>query len=425
VTSLDVYLHSERCGVLERLERGRLSFRYSEQWVEDDRLVLSHSLPLQDEPFDDDTARPYFAGLLPEGEFLRAVARTFHVSAGNAFALLDAIGGECAGAVSLAAAGKGPPEPGPPRFLDSAELAKLVAELPANPLRVGEDEEGLRLSLAGVQEKLPVIFQGGKIGITRGDPPSTHIIKLPSPHFDGMTANEALCLELARRSGLDAVQAQARTTALGFEAAEDDDDYLLVVRYDREKQAGHVVRFHQEDFCQSLGFVPELKYESDGGPGIAQCADLLRKHSAAPAVDILAFADILVFNLVIGNHDAHAKNYSLLLEGPRAPRLAPAYDLVSTTAYPDLHRKTAMKYGGENRPDYIRGRHLDRAAKDLGMSPSAFRRRAQDLCDRVEPAVGSAIDALDPELASAPIVSRIRKRVEVGLRRVRTASLEK
>jgi serine/threonine-protein kinase HipA len=424
LTALDVHLHSARAGRLERLEQGRIRFTYDPAWVTADGLALSHSLPLRDEPFDDDEARPFFAGLLPEGDFLRAVARAFGVSAGNAFALLDAIGGECAGAVSLSAEGAGPPRPGPPQWLDSHALAELIKILPRRPLLVGEDDEGLRLSLAGAQEKLPVIFQGGRVGITRGDPPSTHIIKLPSNHLDDMTANEAFCVGLAENAGLDAVEARPRTTSALLEIDPDADDYLLVVRYDRTESNGSVVRLHQEDLCQGLGFVPELKYQSDGGPGIAACARHLREYCAAPAVDILAFADALIFNLVIGNHDAHAKNYALLLEGPRAPRLAPLYDLLCTTAYPDLHRKTAMKYGGENRPDYIRGRHLGRTADDLEIGRAAFRTRAQALCDRIESAIGPTAAGLSSEFANRPILGRIQDRIHEGLKRTRTACSE-
>jgi serine/threonine-protein kinase HipA len=194
-----------------------------------------------------------------------------------------------------------------------------------------------------------------------------------------------------------------------------------VTRYDRSRadEGMPAERLHQEDLCQGLGFVPELKYESDGGPGIEACADFLRERSAAPAVDILAFADLLIYNLIIGNNDAHSKNHSMLLEGPGAPRLAPAYDLLSTVAYPDLHRKTAMKYGGENRPDYIRSRHLERTAGALGMTPRAFVRRAMDLCERIESAIDPAREELDFYFSSRPVLGQIVTVIEQGLRRIR------
>ncbi len=319
MTKLDVYLHSQRAGRLERREQSRLSFTYEPDWLDDAGPALSHSLPLRPEPFDDAGCRPFFAGLLPEGEFLRAVARSFGVSATNAFAVLSAIGGECAGAVSLVPEGESLPRTGSPKWLDTSGLADLIDELPRRPLLAGDSEEGLRLSLAGAQDKLPVLFAGGRIGITRGDPPSTHIIKLPSERFEDMTANEGFCLALARKAELDAVEAGPRIASKGvFEPHPNDREYLLVWRYDREENEHGTRRIHQEDLCQALGFVPELKYEADGGPGVADCARHIRTYCAAPAVDILAFVDALIFNFLIGNHDAHSKNFSLILEGPRS-----------------------------------------------------------------------------------------------------------
>ena len=424
---LDVYLHTERVGRLERLEQGRLQFTYEPGWLNRAGLALSHSLPPRPEPFDDAGCRPFFAGLLPEGEFLRAVARAFGVSATNPFAVLTAIGGECAGAVSLAPEATPPPATGPPRWLDADELAELIDELPRRPLLAGGSDEGLRLSLAGAQDKLPVIFEGGRLGITRGDPPSTHIIKLPSERFDDMTANEAFCLALARWVGLDAVEAGARIASEGApETGPGDREYLLVARYDREAvNGGGAQRIHQEDLCQALGFVPELKYEADGGPGVAACARHLREHCAAPAVDILSFLDGLIFNFIIGNHDAHSKNLSLVLEGPRSPRLAPFYDLISTAAYEGLSRKMAMKLGGEYRPAYVRGRHLDRSAGDLEMTPTAFRRRAVELCERVEEAIEPARDEIPPEFAVRPVLERVGTEIRGGIKRLREAVAER
>jgi serine/threonine-protein kinase HipA len=419
---LDVYLHSERVGHLERREQGRLHFTYEPDWVDRAGPALSHSLPLRPEPFDDAACRPFFAGLLPEGEFLRAVARSFGVSATNPFAVLTAIGGECAGAVSLAPEGASPPRMGPPKWLNARELADLIDELPRRPLLAGDPDEGLRLSLAGAQDKLPVIYAGGRVGITRGDPPSTHIIKLPSERFDDMTANEAFCLALARRATLNAVDADARIASRGaFETHPDDREYLLVARYDREMDEDGTRRIHQEDLCQALGFVPELKYEADGGPGVAACARHLREHSAAPAVDILGLVDALIFNFIVGNHDAHSKNLSLILQGPLSPRLAPLYDLISTTAYEGLSRKMAMKLGGEYRPAYVRGRHLERLAGDLEMPPSALRRRAAALSGRVEEAMGPALEDIPSEFAARPILERVRAQTRTGIKRLREA----
>jgi len=167
--------------------------------------------------------------------------------------------------------------------------------------------------------------------------------------------------------------------------------------------------------------VPELKYEADGGPGVAACARHLREHSAAPAVDILGLVDALIFSFIVGNHDAHSKNLSLILEGPLSPRLAPLYDLISTTAYEGLSRKLAMKLGGEYRPAYVRGRHLERLAGDLEMPPSALRRRAAALSERVEEAMGPALEDIPSEFAARPILERVRAQTRTGIKRLREA----
>ncbi len=424
MNQLDVCLHDRLVGMLERAEQGRLRFSYSPEVPTDPSPPLSLSLPVRAEPYEDEECRGYFSGLLPEGGFLRAVARAFGVSASNAFSVLDAIGGECAGAVSLAPAGTARPAPGGVRWLDAAGLHDLIAESPERVLAEGFDGEGLRLSLAGAQEKLPVIFGGGRVGITAGEPPSTHIIKLPIEGFSDTVPNESYCLALAAASGLTVCDAEARTaspTAFFGEPPEGSIPFLQVRRYDRTAEEP-VRRIHQEDFCQALGHPPDIKYEAEGGPGVSDCARLISQHSAVPARDRLAFAEALLFNLVIGNCDAHAKNYSLILEGEGAPRLAPLYDLLSTAIYPRLSRRLAMRLGGENRPEYIRPRHLERMAADLGMRPLALQRRANDLCERVEAALPVADERVAGDFLEPKVHTQIRSRVESGIKLLRGAA---
>ncbi len=408
---LDVFLHAARAGRLERLAGAKVRFRYDEDWVEAGQAPLSLSLPVCTESYEDDECRPFFSGLLPEGEFLKSIARRFHVSAGNVFSVLAEIGGECAGAISLAAEGESPPflDAPPPEWLDQRQLGVLLAELPERPLLAipGEDDEGVRLSLAGSQGKLPVLWQGDRVGITRGRPPSTHIVKVPMSSVEGMVANEAYCMALATTAGL--------STAKAMPIAAGEAEGLVVRRYDRVRVDGGetVHRIHQEDFCQAAGRDPEEKYQAHGGPGVAEGAMLIRSRSGSPGVDLFAFLDALIFNLLIGNADAHSKNYSLLLEGDESPRLAPLYDLLSTRAYGRrFSRKMAMKYGGEYRPERIRGRHLDRLAAELEISPRGVRRRIGEVIERVAGASQPARDCLPAAWQDAPIIDRIAAEVE-------------
>lgn len=369
INELEVFLHDKGVGRLERLPQARLRFTYHPAWVESAGQPISLALPVRPESFGDDECGPFFAGLLPEGDFLRAVARVFHVSADNPFSVLAEIGGECAGAVAVGAIGE--PSPGSaspaPHWLSESELRALLDEMPQRPLilleRV-EEEDGIRISLAGAHDKTGVLCRGREMGLTAGRPPSTHILKLPIARVAEPIANEAYCMTLAAVSGLEAAPVEPRLVG-GHE-------FLLVSRYDR---SGSGSRFHQEDFCQALRIGPEEKYEGEGGPDVAACAALLRRASAAPALDIREFLDCLLFNFMIGNHDAHGKNFSLLLDGPRSIRLAPFYDLLSTQVFEGTRKKLAMRLGGESKPEYLRRRHLDRLAEQLEVSPAFVLRR--------------------------------------------------
>jgi serine/threonine-protein kinase HipA len=355
--ALDVYLRNCMAGRLWLDERRRFVFQYEGDWVSDPRaLLLSLSLPLRTDPYADDNARPFFANLLPEGEIRRLIAQRFGLSEKNDFALLEQIGGECAGAVSLLPQGESPDESRSYEELTEEELHRIITELPRRPLLAGE--KGIRLSLAGAQNKLPVYMEGEKVFIAGGNSPSTHILKPPIPGFEGTVENEAFCMILAGRVGLPVPAVSIRKQL---------DTLLVVERYDRKKDpGGGILRLHQEDFCQALGILPDQKYESEGGPNLSQCFSLLGENSTRPAADQSTLLSGVIFNVIIGNSDAHAKNLAILYE-EKGPRLAPFYDLLCTRVYPDLAEKYAMKIGGENRPDWLQLRHWERLADELSL----------------------------------------------------------
>lgn len=400
--ALDVYLHGDRAGTLERKSQAKLSFAYAAEWIEAKRAPVSLSLPLRKRAYDHEGCAPFFEGLLPEGDFLKAISRTLHVSARNPFQLLAEIGGECAGAISVGPVGG--PVPGSAartsRWLDDEELGRLLGALPDRPLLGTIDEEdGFRISLAGAQDKVGVLFDGRRIGLGQGDPVSTHIVKAPIPGVVDAVANEAFCMTLADRAGLDVARVEPRSA--------DRHEYLLVHRYDRDPSAKPDGRLHQEDFCQALGLVPAIKYENEGGPSVADCATLIHRHSAAPARDLIAFLDALLFNFLIGNNDAHSKNYSLLLDGPGAIRIAPLYDLLSIAAIEGASLDLAMKYGGEKRPRYLRRRHLRRLADELRVKPTLVERRAEAMIERILAASDEARASLPADFQERPVLDRI------------------
>ncbi len=335
---LTVYLHSREAGILEQDQDGLMEFSYSREWLEKHGAVpLSRSLPLQSQVFPGKKTRPFFAGILPEEEPRSKIAGILGISDTNDFAMLERIGGECAGAVSLLPEGTvlSRPEKTKLRELTDSELEDIISELPVRPLLAGSD--GLRLSLAGAQDKLPVVIHNGRFNLPLGDTPSTHILKPEPDRFPGLAANEFFCMMLARKIGLNA----SRTDYLII----GNKPCILVTRYDRvTDKKGIVTRIHQEDLCQALGYPPERKYQAEGGPALNDCISLIRDWSTVPVIDISSFINSIMFNVLIGNADAHGKNYSFLYSSGER-KLAPLYDLVSTMAWPVLSKNLAMKIG--------------------------------------------------------------------------------
>ena len=357
---LDVFLLDQKVGQFK--DDGRLSFAYDPAYLKQaGARALSLAMPLTEALYEHNVCHAVFGGMLPEGDVRAHLAKALGVSERNDFSLLAEIGGECAGAVSM-----WPPE-GPRakagarskrRILTEQELEGLFKKLPTRPLLTGE---GVRLSLAGAQNKLALVIDEGQLILPAEEEPSTYILKIAAPGFEEILQNELFCLRLALRAGLD--------VAAAFLGRAGSIDYICVKRFDRERGEGGIVqRLHQEDFCQALGNVPENKYQAEGGPSLAAGVQLLKDHSVEPAADVLDFLKLAYFNFLIGNADAHAKNYSMLLP-KTGPTLAPAYDLVCTDVYPALSNKMAMKVGSEYDPDRVAVRHWEDLAKQCGFKP--------------------------------------------------------
>lgn len=364
-------------GALQENQHGQMRFTYAADWLADaSRPAISFSLPKQEQPFKQRQCRPFFAGLLPEESQREVIAGALGISRGNDFAFLEALGGDVAGALSLWPEGDVPPKPertGTPRPLSDDELLELLDTLPKRPLLAGR--EGLRLSLAGAQTKLPVVLSDDRVALPAPGQPTTHILKPAIMRFPHTTENEALVMTLASAVGLPVAPVAARTVGR--------QSYILVTRYDRRLDAnGQALRLHQEDFCQALGIPPERKYAAEGGPTFKTGFDLLRRATTRPAGAVLAFLDAAVFNLIVGNADAHGKNFSLLYRGA-AVSLAPFYDLLSTVAYPDLSPNLAMKIAKRATLEEIGPTTWTAFAEDIGLPASFVRRRVRELSDAV------------------------------------------
>lgn len=382
---LDVYLYETCIGHFEQDISGKLSFVYSKSWLDSNNShQLSCSLPLRSEPFTHNECRGFFAGLLPESDNREVIAKIFGVSSKNDYALLKEIGGECAGAVSFTTHNK------PITTVDTVsntslstdELETIINDLPRRPLLAGT--EGLRISLAGVQDKFAIqIKDNNKIFLPKNGEPSTHIIKPAIGSFENITHNEALCLELAHKIGINAAKANVMCV--------NTKEVLCVQRYDRTYLNNKLTRLHQEDFCQALALPPEFKYQSEGGPSLKQCFELVRKFSSAPAKDVQSLLNLVIFNVVIGNNDAHGKNFSFLYDrknGATKIQLAPAYDLVSTIYYSELSNKMAMKIGKQYSSEKIDRLCIEKFSEDCELNYKAtikqFNSIASTILDKID-----------------------------------------
>lgn len=377
---LDVYLFENLIGHLIQDKQGRIFFHYADKWLDNlDAIALSHSLPLQKQRFNHKQCQGFFAGILPEQQKRELIARRLGISARNDFSMLEKLGGECAGAVTFVAAGESLATRNYHyRDVSGGELANILRILPQQPLLAGDT--GIRLSLAGVQDKIAVRVSDGRMSVPLDNAPSTHILKPAIKDFAGLVFNEAFCLKLASAIGLSAAEAEVGRV--------EEIDYLLIRRYDRVLTDNGIQRLHQEDFCQALGVAPERKYQSEGGPSLKQCFGLVREVAMVPVLDLQKLLDAVIFNFFIGNHDAHGKNFSILLspkEGRKFAKwdwhLAPVYDAVNTLYYPELSQQMAMKLGGEYYSDRINLTQFDRFATEAELSKPMVRRRVIELAE--------------------------------------------
>jgi len=369
--ALDVYLHGVYAGQLVQNDVGKLLFTYDASYVAEEQLALSLSLPLCLETYEGDIAKAFFSGLLPEDIVCHRLARYLGVSEKNPFALLEAIGGECAGALSFYPEGIAPPKPEKAdiEVLDDQKLQHILELLKRRPLLAGEG--GLRLSLAGAQDKIAVGVSNKKIALIKGSTPTTHILKPMIADIKDSVQNELFCMRLAKLVGIKVPKTEIHYL--------NKVPYFLVERYDRQEYENtKTQRLHQEDFCQAMGIMPEIKYEREGGPSIMQCQHILRNYSSKPAVDQINFLQRIIFNYLIGNADAHGKNFSLLYRN-KIPELSPAYDLLSTEVYPELSKKMAMKIGGKYKAEEIFMRHWQRLVPDTVVAKKNLEKQIKNM----------------------------------------------
>lgn len=336
-------------------------FRYDPAWLaQDGAFPLSTTMPLHPQPWEWSVLAPWLINLLPEDhDAIRMMARLLDVPHTDVLALLGRIGRDTSGAISFAA--RGTTGCDVREITSNAALERIIDELPRKPFLAGQ--EGVSMSLAGVQSKLAVrVLPDGHIAIPVNGTASSHILKPDSDRLWGGVQNEALCMTLARLVGINAPPV---TTGIAGRR-----QYLLVTRYDRLQQGDSLRRLHQEDFCQALGLPPSAKYQhsQNGGPKANFATMMDRLRAAGGAQDVLRLWDAMVFNILCCNTDAHLKNYSILIRGDGVT-LAPIYDVLCAKIWPGITENLALDVADKRRGDYIEGRHWEREAQRCGLTP--------------------------------------------------------
>jgi serine/threonine-protein kinase HipA len=383
---LDVYYGTELVGTIH--DTSPVAFEYAPNWlVRPERMTVA-AIALQPGRNDSAAVQAFFENLLPEGELRHYLAEQRKAS--TLFSLLLEVAGDTAGGFVIVPGGQ-QPEPATYEATTWEAMAAALGKKSASAI----DLQGLdaRVSLAGAQDKTGIaIFDDGLPRLPKGTSPSTHILK---PNIKRLTkvwhsaANETIVMRAAAHCGLP--------TAEVF--YEPHTESCVVRRFDRlVRPDGALARRVQYDLCQLAGTVSELKYEKEGGPGLTNCAELIRRYSTQPAVDLRHFVGWIFFNLYAGNNDSHAKNLSIYNLPGQGVMLAPFYDLMCTRMYPGLSQEFAFAIGGEFKPAALTRAHLTPLAQQLGMRPQYLAQQAADMAMRMPGAFDLAVKEVKPVL---------------------------
>lgn len=398
---LSVRLCEKSVGTL-RLNSGSMEFNYTV-----DARPLSLSMPAREESYKNRSCEAFFGGLLPEPvETKKLIARLYGLRSNSSFSLLSKIGFDCAGAVSLT----DPAEPLRKSFLykleghplNEKELYKHLEQLPKRPLFAGVD--GVRISLAGVQDKAALCLIDNELCIPLPDVPTTHILKPPVRGLDDSVENEYLCMSLAKKAGLRTAEVQLQKAG--------DINYLLIERFDRHFEPGSKIkRIHQEDFCQALGVVSTKKYEADGGPSLTDCFDLLNQVTF-PGVDRLELLRRVIFNYLVGNADCHAKNFSVIHFDDGTIQLSPTYDVLCTAIYSHATSKMAMSIGGQADMNNVRADNWSTLLNRINIRVPAFKTLCESLIKNISTQLPETLEEIREQKYMNETVQSIAKIIQ-------------
>ncbi|MCZ4093602.1 type II toxin-antitoxin system HipA family toxin [Sinorhizobium psoraleae] len=385
---------------------GEWRLNYKPTWeARRSAFPVSLTMPLRSGSVGADRLLPWLANLLPETH-LTEIGQRLKVSPQDIVGLLGHIGRDTAGAFSIGEPRKAGLNLHP--VPDEEGLERILNELPAKPFLVGE--RGVSMSLAGVQEKLPVfVDEKGGISIPVDGTPSTHIIKPDTRQLAGSVENEAFCLALARACGLEAADA-----TIGIAGKR---RYLLVKRYDRfTDPQGEIRRLHQEDLCQLTGHFPSQKYErSSTGRGVTLKMMFGAVSDLVSPAERLKLLDAVIFSVLICNSDSHAKNYSILIGAGGSAKMAPLYDLMCAAVYRQVDQSLPQAIAGRFLAPDLRRSDWQALAEEVGLSGASTVKRVEELagvvsraCENVAPQIADV--AGDPTRVLERITHSVQKR---------------
>ncbi len=407
MTRLAIWLDQDHVGFLEHhAQTHRFSFEYTPDWLErPDSYPITPHLPLEPEKHQTTEihsaiVRQFFENLLPEGDALDQAARANGLSKSNLIGLMIALGGETAGAIRATLAGENgearasvPQQATEPhqnaaalRLVTPHELSERIRDRARQAFSVWDGR--VRLSIAGFQDKIAVYERNGQWFLVDGpDLASTVIVKpVPlRPQLAGLPGNEFMCMRLARALQLPVAETQLVHVP---------EPVLLVRRFDRLETSNRIRRLHVVDGCQALGLSVGMKYERPYGDGrdvqhlrdgasLSQLFQLLA-HTAEPVRYRLDFLRWTIFQVLIGNTDAHAKNISFFCSADGL-RLAPAYDLVNIPALLDdgLSHSFAMAIGDAFSEAELTALEWAYFAKQCGLDRRMVARQLKTMSERI------------------------------------------
>jgi serine/threonine-protein kinase HipA len=406
MSTLDVWLGSDHLATLERTASGELRLRYDQTAIDSygpGAVILSVALPVATR-HRGRSVEFWAESWLPEGETRTVVEQRFGVRRGDSFGLLEAIGADCAGAVSFLPPGDAPVQ-GRSHIspLDNAGLSNAIAQLPSHPLGIDDD---VRVSLGGLQAKLLLVeLPGGRWARPTGGAPSTHIAKPDPTSFPGLVVAEAFTLALSAEAGI---------AASDFVLRDDwaEQPVLLIRRFDRRVEGEIVVRLHQEDGAAVLGIDPSgrSKYQSlsPSSPSLARLARTLVVHGIDARTELSRLATAATLRAAVGDSDGHVRNYGLLHRG-NAISLAPVYDVAPTSLFAAT-KELGLWVGGQAYLQGITRGHLVREFASWGTPERIAASQLDDDLERMADAVDAACDRV-PQVADS-VVAAVTRRIE-------------